>query len=174
MLLARPTQSHIKSTHPALIKCAAMCLDKGDRMYNLNLGITSVDCSHPIEMLQPEHAVSFSYPFSFGDFPWDNPKMLIFFLFNNKLPSSSPELCGLPAMERPTQNLRGELLQNNTAFSEEFLKESFPGRNHIPPFWPFNVSYRTTNPGNSGILLSLEEVQPTHWKLACWSRGCLE
>lgn len=52
-----------------------------------------------------------------------NPKMLIFFLFNNKLlPSSSLVLCGLPVTERPTQNLRGELLQYSTAFSEEFLQ----------------------------------------------------
>lgn len=51
-----------------------------------------------------------------------NPKMFIFFLFNNKLPSSSLVLCGLPVMGRPTQNLRGELLQYNTAFSEEFLQ----------------------------------------------------
>lgn len=49
-----------------------------------------------------------------------NPKMLIFFLFDSKLPPISLVLRGSPVMKRPTENLRGELLQYNTAFSGEF------------------------------------------------------
>lgn len=56
-----------------------MCLGSEDRMCNLNLGITSVDCFHMTEMLQLNHAV----PLSHSHFPlgvchevkWHSPKM---------------------------------------------------------------------------------------------------
>lgn len=107
-----------------------------------------------------------------------NPKMFIFFLFNNKLPSSSLVLCGLPVMGRPTQNLRGELLQYNTAFSEEFLQVFQEGIT----FLHFDNFMYPIGQQTQGILhLPLTRGGPTHtqeahrleWRMSQLQKGHL-